>query len=713
MAGTPPKKPLPPVPPPKPPAKGTPPNKPLPPPPTGAKPPVPPPKPPAKPLPAPPVKVRVTAQGVVIPPKGYRLKAAKAGDCFCNFASGAGFKDCTKIRSVNSHLADKAVLEPRDQVAMPEKTLETTNSPNETVVKAVRVLYPCAKIRFIGNGSSLNNRSAPGLARLGVSNYQTDKSSANQTGTEVAFYKFRGSDDDAGRTSPELDTYADPDHFRIEIHDVAAKKAKKKTITAEIQVLQPLYVRGTKAGKTVIKRDTRSRPDKEAPAGYKIPTNAERKANVTLYQIGKTAYYRSRYQRLVTQSEDKIAGHTLYVGDYYDDGATQDEKRYTEILEQRVRVRYTPEMCTEKKCRVEAMADVGELLGEIRLSVHVMDNACDYEDVRRVVYKQVRRTYASAHVRPYIMKIFKHPPPENILVIGSSNGTAAPPSGISGIFKKAAIKASPSKIKIKIEGKDIEEQLTSHRTVADVAAAIRQKVVAAGFFMKELPNAYPVAAPLEKCVVFLVFKNAGMTEFANVESATSDDTRLSVANWALSSAKLSAYPQDGDGIFHRLLKAICDTRHFDTIILKEFDTSGGSTLFGIATWWHKEFGPVIIVQSDRMTPAVDDRYTFSHEIGHVLCHGGHYTDAARQEQLMLEGGSVVGNAKDMPGRRRFQDVPMTMSYQAFDDAAGTWTGSNDLGPGKPHGTMVSRMHQFGTAPAFGPPTPEREISTEW
>jgi len=712
MAGTPPKKPLPPLPPPK----GTPPNKPLPPPPTGATsptPPVPAPKPPAKPLPPVPVRVRVTPEGVVVPPKGYRLKKARAGDCFCDFASNAGFKDCTKIRAVNTHLADKAVLEPRDQVAMPEKTLETTNSPNETVVKAVRVLYPCAKIRIIGNGSSLKSRSAPGLPKIGVSNYRTDKSSATQTGVEVNFFKAKGTDDDAGRATPELDTYADPDHFRIEIHDVAAKKKNKATITAEIQVLQPLYKRITKAGKTYVKRDTTSRPDKEAPAGFKIPTNAERKATLTLHRVGTTAYYRSRYQRLVTHAEDKVAGHTLYVGDYYDDGANDDEKRYTEILEQRVRVRYTPFMCTEKKCRVEAVADVGEMQGEIRLSVHVMDGACSNEDVRRVVYKQVRRTYASAHVRPYIKKIFRHPPPKNILVIGNSNGTAAPASGVSGIGKKISMKVNPSKIKVKVEGTEFEEQLNAPRTVQSVATAIRAKIVAGGFFVKELPNAYPVAAPLEPCVVYLVFKDAAFTDYATVNSATSDDTRLSVANWVLSSAKLAAYPHDGDGIFHRLLKGVCDTRHFDTIILKEFDTSGGSTLFGIATWWHKEFSPCIIVQSDRMTPAVDDRYTFSHEIGHVLCHGGHYTDAARQEQLMLEGGSVVGNAKDMPGRRRFQDVPMTMSYQPFDDAAGTWTGPHDLGPGKPHGTMVSRMHRFGKGPGFGPPTPEREVTTEW
>ena len=80
---------------------------------------------------------------------------------------------------------------------------------------------------------------------------------------------------------------------------------------------------------------------------------------------------------------------------------------------------------------------------------------------------------------------------------------------------------------------------------------------------------------------------------------------------------------------------------------------------------------------------------------------------------MLQGSAVVGNAKDMPGRRRLQDAPMTMPYEAFDDAAGTWTGVSDLGPGQPHGTMVSRIHRYGKGPGFGPPTPEREVSTEW
>ncbi len=690
------------------------------------KPTTPPPKPPpSRPLPptpkstAPPPlpprpQVTVLPDGKLVVPRGGKFVAAKAGQCFCDFASMAGFKDCAPLRRVNTHLAEKATLETDDQVAIPDKTQKTTSGANETVVQSKRVNFPVAAVRFVGQGTTLNQRG-PGLRRLGISNYRTDKASAIGAGTENDFYKLKGADDDTARASvpDEVNTYADPDHFRVEVHDVTAAKAKKASVQVELQVLQPLYVQadGTR-GQTVIRRDLKSRPDPNVPAGFKVPTNAKRKLTVECYLVGKTPYYRSKYLRLVTFDKDEVANHTLFVGDYFDDGANDQEKWYTEILEQKVRALYKPEMCTPGKCRVESLADVGELRAEVRLAVHVMDNCVSYAEVRRVVYKQVRRVYASVHVRPYIRRIYHHPPPKNILLVGDLGGTAAPPTGISGLIKKVGTAFSASKIKLKLDGTDYEHKLAANQTVAQVAGQLTGLLAANGFQVKEVKDPAVPGNGLEAARLLLIFRDAAFTDYAELTSATSDDTRLSVQNVDLSSALLGAYPQDDKPLYHRVLKALCDTKWFDAIILKAFDATS-STLFGIATWIHQEFSPCIIVQSDRVKPALDDRCTFSHEIGHVVMHGGHFQDAARQEQIMLVGGQVVGDANEMPGRRRVMDAPMEMPWEPFDDAAGTWTGPHDLGSGKPHGTLVSRIHKFLKGQPFGPPSTDREIATEW
>ena len=642
------------------------------------------------------------------PPPPPRVIVPRDGMCFCDFASQNGFRDCEPLRNANGTLSSKAVLNRGDEITIPDKRDKTASGPNETVIRTRRVLAPPATVRFVGLNIPLNNTRERGLARLGISNYKTDRASATGTGTETAFFRNQGVEDDASRVdgTPEAETYADPDHFRVEIHDVAAAKRNLASVECELQVLQPLYKRATVNGKTVIQRDTETRSADDIPPGYKIPTSATRRRTITCERVGTTKFYRSRYMRLVTESGDNIDPHTLFVGDYYDDGANNDEKRYTEILEQKVRVRYQPAMCTPGTCRVETIADVGELRGEIRLAVHIMDNACTFEDVRRVVYKQVRRVYASAHTRPYIRSIIRHPPPHNILLIGDQGGTAARASGQTRLRLQ-------SRIRITVEGTTLDYNPARNQTVAAVCNAIQQLLRTNNIYTRELRSPYPPGPGLEAARMFLLFKDAACTDYAVLSSATSNDSRLSVRNLQISAATLGAFSHDGDGLHHRVLKACCNTDFFDAIVLRQFDTSGGSILYGIATWIHKEFGPAIIVQSDRMTPAQDNRYTFSHECGHVLMHGGHFVVNARSEQLMIQGSMAAGNAYDMPGRRRISDAPMRLNYQAFDDAAGTWTGQHLLGPGQPHGTLVTRIHTYVKGQAFGSPTLNREVGAEW
>jgi hypothetical protein len=662
--------------------------------------------------PTPPVRIK---DGVPIFPKGAKIVTAHAGNFFCRFAAEQGFRDCKDFRQINTHLKDKAVLDEGDKVVIPNKTEKDTESPDKTVVKCKRVEYRPGSVKFLGLGMPVGEPRSGGLTRLGISNFITDKANKTAHGTEFSFYVGKGADTLDTMTPPEGRTHADPDHFRVEVHDVVAGAKNVAKVNVELQVLQPLYKRDTVGGKTKIVRDKTSRPDPDCPPGFKIPTNAKRKVTIECFRsTSKPNVYRSKYLRLVTHEGDDIAGQTLFVGDYYDDGAGNDEKRYTEILEQKVRARYTPMMCDPAKCRAQALADVGEFKREARLAVHIMDNACSLEDVRRVVYKQVRRAYAQAGLRPHIKAIYRHPAPKNILTIGTRSGSGF---SASGAIRAVKTVFGTSKVTVKVDGKTIEYQPGRDAAIATVTAGVAAAIQAQGLFTRILvhtPNPPPVP-PAQPSRDILIFKDAAHTQYSEITSVTSDDSRLSATFTPLTSAILGAFPQDDTKQEHRLLKACCETEWFDAIVIKSFEVivtpTSTSTLFGIATWIHLPFGPCIIVESARMKPAQDERYTFAHEMGHCLVYSGHCITAAEKEQLMVMGAHAAGNAYDMPGRRRIMDIPMKIKYQVFD-AGAAYKGLQELGPGSTYGTAASRVSAFVAGDPAGAPT-DREPAAEW
>ncbi len=646
-------------------------------------------------------------------PTAKKTVKARAGDYLCRFAANQGFRDCKDFRAepANSALANKAVLDQDEVVTIPEKQEKETEGQDKTVVKCKRVEYRPASIKFLGFGQPLAEPRSPGLTRLGISNFVTNKANKKDHGTEHSLYKGKGTSNLDTMGEDEGRTHADPDHFRIEVHDVVAGEQGELSVTVELQVLQPLYKRETVGGKTKIVRDLTSRPDPDCPPGFKIPTNAKRKLEVECHSFpSKPNVFRSRYMRLVTHEEDDIYEHTLFVGDYYDDGANNDEKRYTEILEQKVRARYKPMMCDPGKCRAEVIADVGEMKYEARLAVHIMDNACSLEDVRRVVYKQVRRAYAQTGLRPHLKAIYQHPAAKNVLTIGARSGTGF---SASGLIRSIRTAMGNSKITVKVDGKKIIYNLPRDATIANATAGVLAAIQAQGLHgrvLEHTPNPPPVP-PIQAARDILIFRDADHTQFAEITSVTCDDTRMSATFTPLTSTLLGAFPQDDNRHEHRVLKACCDTKWFDSIIIKSFAVEDDAILFGIATWIHLPFGPCIIVESARMKPAQDERYTFSHEMGHCLVYSGHCITAKEKEQLMVMGSHASGNAYDMPGRRRIMDAPMKIKYQVFE-AGGAYKGLQELGRTSPHGTAATRVVRYVTGDSGGAPT-DREPATEW
>ncbi|MCH8253542.1 MAG: hypothetical protein IID36_13930, partial [Planctomycetes bacterium] len=100
---------------------------------------------------------------------------AKEGQYFCEVAAEKGFPDCSQFREINPDLADKAVLDEGDVVTIPEPKPKTTSGETENKHSFVRVNCPPATVRIIGEKQVPNRREGATMARIGVSNYITNK----------------------------------------------------------------------------------------------------------------------------------------------------------------------------------------------------------------------------------------------------------------------------------------------------------------------------------------------------------------------------------------------------------------------------------------------------------------------------------------------------------------------------------------------------------
>ncbi|MHC5108976.1 MAG: hypothetical protein ACYTHJ_03750 [Planctomycetota bacterium] len=766
---------------------------------------------------------------------------ATAGQFFCEFAAARGFRNCERWREVNPDLAEKPTLEEGDEVVVPEQAEGATSDTDRAEVESVRRDYPPASIRFVGQTSTLGDRTSAGLTRLDISNYQTDKAGLNDHGRSHDFYTGIPAEDEDGRNNneEEVTTWNDPDHFRVEVHDVTAGRNGEREITVDLQVLQPLYKRVDDSGTTKVQRDEEGRPDPNAPVGFRIPENPARQVNIACKRIGDTNYYRSKYMRLVTETADEIIGHTLFVGDYYQDGGfeggggggagggegaadggsdddgpnagaiaggavggaavaggiaavavtqtdnelsteakvgivagsaaagavagglighaassggdsdseagsaasaapvatpmtpeeREDTRRYGEILDQKIRARYAPAMCTEEVCRAEAYTEVGQLRAEIRLAVHVFDSGAgrtDYEDVRRTVYGQVRRVYAVAGIRPHLKNIRVVPPPANIIMMGRDSGTGMAARGDTGVAPADGSAAPQSEITVEIDGVEFSIEPTSGQTISQLTTRLNGEIQghrADGdqvFWTRvvERSTMGALAAGEEGTKYILVFTNADMTQLATVGDAQTDDADFSIGHPSFSEADLANVDAEWKNHEQTVLKACCKTDWFDGLVIKQFSRA---SLQGIAAPvpLRKWFGPAFIVIETRMKDAPDDRrYTFAHEMGHVVMQCGHCNDAQHNDQLMIKGSLTGGkNAYDIDGRRRLMDSPIQIPYVVITGitAAGAVNG-NELTLDGTAGSecAVWRCHQFlnGVDDAMGGAT-DRVPATEW
>ena len=741
---------------------------------------------------------------------------ATKGQYFCEFAAQKGFRNCEKWRAVNPDLADRPNLEEGDEVIVPEKEEGATADKDKAEVESLRVDFPPASVRFVGQTSSLGDRTKAGLTRVGISNYQTDKAGLNDNGHTHDFFEGEGAEDEEGRNADEdeVTTWNDPDHFRIEVHDVTAGKQDADEVTVELQVLQPLYKRSEADGTMTIQRDEESRPDPDAPKGFRIPTNNDRKIeDLTCVRVGDTNYYRSKYMRLVTEKKDKIDGHTVFVGDYYQDesnaggpsagaivggalggaavaggvaalvvtqtdnqlsdtekgaiiggaavagavaggligaaassgddagaenaGAAPatatppteeeiaDTKRYGEILDQKIRVRYIPKMCTDEKCRAEQVAKVGELKAESRMAVHIMAGCIENEDARRVVYGQCRRVFAQVGIRPHLKAIYRHPSIEHVILVGSPDGTGANAQGDTGVAGPDGAAAPASTLIITMNGGQEETfNLAANQTVSSVVGRITSWLEGLRddgtklFYTLTVPRPTiaPPSAGSEASQYILVFSNAEHSEYAKVDGADSTDSQFSVGNPSLSPAKLGEVPKSETSAAHTLIKASCRTEWCDCIIIANFKQEAGTTLYGLAMRHPKvhRFSPGTMCISDSMTgDPHDSRYTFAHEVGHVLMNVNHCTSGNHSEQLMITGNNASDDATEKDGRRRIMDKPMHVNYKIYGNDPTVGSVMTLLGSGA-NKTATERCHMFlsGVRSCFGGPT-DRVRTEEW
>lgn len=685
----------------------------------------------------------------LVMPEGVEvITVTEEGEYFCQFASQKGFRDCTYLREINTHLRDKAFLDVDDRVAIPEKRPQAKTGSSETTIEGVRVDYPPATIRFLGINEDVGDRDIDSLERVGISNYVTNKAQITPdkkglvSGKEHKFYKKQGADDKGKMDDEEKETHADPDHFRIEVHDVSAKKGKfKKTgkVKIEIQVLQPMYERDNGDDGSVIVRNMEFvqpsvDPTEKPPKGFKIPEDGgdektKRKLELECKQgkdnNGKrTNYFRSKYMRVVTEKEDFIKHQTLFVGDYYCDGVTtdEDEKRYTEILEQEILVRYKPLMCKSGKCRAIKRAKVGELKKEVRLAVHIFNDAASFADIRRCIYGQVRRTYAQVGIRPHLKLMRTLSASDNLIRIGTIE---------KALCKNATGErdenGTASSVTVEIPPHDLfNVPLAAGMKAAEVKDEIVRRLRALGLHPTDFKHVQKAAIP-DDCELsweILVYTDDKHEAPATVLSASSNDQAMSVKGAALTDDDLNNMSWKNHGTKMRTLKSLCKTDWFDIVVIPHFDRGGGNEdlLLGVATRMNhpESFPPILVVIGAAVKEDPHDkRNTVAHEMGHVLMHCGHAKDKVNNDQLMIDGALTDGiDAGDMAGRRHIMGKPLKMKVTIVDQNVPSprteieeFT-DDEVADDHAWGTMATRCHNYVTGEPFGDES-ARTPTTEW
>ncbi|MBX3394920.1 MAG: hypothetical protein KF841_06095 [Phycisphaerae bacterium] len=348
---------------------------------------------------------------------------AKDGDTLCSIAVDNGFKNCTKFRAHNTHLASRQV-KAGDQVNIPELTEK--QEPGQTEMRHRFQRLGRKKRIFIIQD---NNRAKPEQAlsdiqrELAVSNYVPTRQGTGFTTADWRSERFFGHSTAAS---------ADPDHFKVQVFDPMAAARGENEVKITLQSQRPVLDADLKI----------TQWNDMTEAGTKL-------VDVICRQVeADSPWYRSHYLRLVVDTQDQTAkrphGRTTPTADGGRDVSKQTlvvqhvtADNRIEVLDLRV-MAHQPEPACEHAdpaghCVTFSLADVGKNEKVIRVNLVRVGGAAtsgiDDARMNKMIFENMRLTLAQANIGVQLVggAIRDVPEPKNMIVV--SDYHAAKSSG--------------------------------------------------------------------------------------------------------------------------------------------------------------------------------------------------------------------------------------------------------------------------------------------
>jgi hypothetical protein len=621
-----------------------------------------------------------------------RTLRVKDGESLCSIAVENGFKNCTKLRTANPPLANREA-EPGDKVDVPEVT-------GKQEAGAVDQLH---RFRRLGRANRVwiiedRNRASGTVAlndtriQVGVSNYVTGRQGrdlAPDPWRDTNFFGFS-----AGAS-------ADPDHFRILVHDLFAARSNTQFVDVTVKTQRPIL--------GAIPNEIQSWQDLTQAGTTLTPVRCQR--------FNNTAFYRSPYLRLVVDDEDRqLLRNDGRINIANDNGGTANDTGTAvtnqvlltpalddpdiEILDFRIVAERPAPDCqvtaANARCRARFRTAVGKEELELKLKVvrvgGVAGSGASDNQIRQMVFVNLRNRYAQANIGVKqvqepgpgvtIVQNFIHDvtEPRNMIAISDFDGLPA----TGGKTLQAQVTLSSGTVTASIT---TDRQASPTLTAGKLAVALR----AQGVTCRVMPNPPIIGSPRPFGSCDILCFNADGT-MAPISTVTPDpaeaQTITSSAAWTNNRVRdedVYNTPADPNrGGKARMIGSIdyrSAAKNFNrpgqylcAIVTKRLETAGlnGEAIlphFGISANVAPvpEFRLVVFLSQGGYTSPV----TLSHEGGHALCdcfHTSVRNGAGNEED---HDGNIFCNnaslgfsewmsafARTRPIRKRISDGPL-------------------------------------------------------
>jgi hypothetical protein len=444
-----------------------------------------------------------------------RVVRARDGDTLCSIAIDNGFKNCTKLRSVNPELANRQVRA-GDNVNIPELTQKQVAGQTELRHK-FKVKGKKQRVYIIQD----HNRPTPVAAlsnvqrALCVSNYVPTRQGTGFTAADWRDHNFFGYD--AGAS-------ADPDHFKLQVFDQHAQARGDTQVELTLQAQKPIL----NASEQI------ERWEDMTEAGTKLE-------HIVCRQVeANSPWYRSHYLRLVIDTQDQTAkrphGRTSPTADGGADVSRQTlvvpntTDQRVEILDLRVMTFMPAPECEQAdpaRCRSIAMANVGKDEQVLRIKVFRIGGAAGSgisdAQVNTMIFTNYRLTLAQANIGVSLVdnRVHDVPEPNNMIVVSDFAGVKASGGGTMRVI--VALSSGNVTVTLTTNRKDTPQETAQRLATALTAQHVTCRV-------SPNPPVQSSSNNFGSCDI-LCFNADGSP--ARIISATSSDTDQKLASSGL------------------------------------------------------------------------------------------------------------------------------------------------------------------------------------